>query len=48
MTTPLKTGIAGRMDVLSPAAAAIGAVNTVVVHTSATGAIALHGDNTDW
>lgn len=49
VTTPLKVAIVPFLDSLSPAARAIGAVNTVVVERdSGSGQIHLRGDNTDW
>ncbi len=43
LTTPLKRAILGDLATITPAAQAIGAVNTVVVGADG----ALHGDNTD-
>lgn len=51
VTIPLKTDILPHCDVLSPAAAAIGAVNTLIVlhqHQQHQSHVTIHGDNTDW
>ncbi|KAH9991980.1 aromatic amino acid family biosynthesis-like protein [Russula compacta] len=48
VTIPLKRDIIAHLDVLSPEAEAIGAVNTVIPFTNAHGQRTLLGDNTDW
>ena len=48
VTIPLKRDIIPYLDVLSPEAEAIGAVNTVIPITNADGHRILIGDNTDW
>ena len=49
VTIPFKLDIIPLLDKLSPAAEAIGAVNTVVpLATDAPGSRILYGDNTDW
>ena len=48
VTIPLKRDIMAHLDVLSPEARAIGAVNTVIPFTNAHGQRSLLGDNTDW
>ena len=48
MTIPHKQAIMPHLDEISPAARAIGAVNTVVVQEPAPGVRRLYGDNTDW
>src|SRR6266478_4501436 len=48
VTIPLKRDIIAHLDVLTPEAEAIGAVNTVIPTTNADGHRILLGDNTDW
>lgn len=48
VTIPLKRDIIAHLDVLTPGAQAIGAVNTVIPTTIAPGHRILIGDNTDW
>ncbi|KAG5461229.1 MAG: type I 3-dehydroquinase-domain-containing protein, partial [Olpidium bornovanus] len=48
VTIPHKVDVAGMMDSVSPAARAIGAVNTVVAVDGPGGRTLLFGDNTDW
>ena len=48
VTIPLKRDIIPHLDVLTPEAEAIGAVNTVIPTTNADGDRILLGDNTDW
>ncbi|KAI9451848.1 Pentafunctional AroM protein [Russula earlei] len=48
VTIPLKRDIIGQLDVLTPEAEAIGAVNTVIPSTNSRGDRILLGDNTDW
>jgi pentafunctional AROM polypeptide len=48
VTIPLKRDIIPHLDVLTPEAEAIGAVNTVIPTTNADGHRILLGDNTDW
>ena len=48
VTIPLKRDIIAQLDVLTPEAKAIGAVNTVIPSTNALGHRILLGDNTDW
>jgi pentafunctional AROM polypeptide len=48
VTIPLKRDIMAHLDVLSPEAKAIGAVNTVIPFKNAHGQRSLLGDNTDW
>jgi shikimate dehydrogenase len=48
VTVPHKASILPLLDEVAPAAAAIGAVNTVQVVRPQTGAMTLHGFNTDW
>ncbi|TFY79059.1 hypothetical protein EWM64_g4952, partial [Hericium alpestre] len=48
VTIPFKRNIMPYLDELSPAADAIGAVNTVIPKTRADGSQFLYGDNTDW
>jgi len=48
VTIPLKLDIIAQLDVLTPEAEAIGAVNTVIPTTNAHGDRILLGDNTDW
>jgi pentafunctional AROM polypeptide len=48
VTIPLKRDIMAQLDVLSPEAKSIGAVNTVIPFTNAHGQRSLLGDNTDW
>lgn len=49
VTLPYKLDVIPLLDRLSPAAEAIGAVNTVIpLATDATGSRILYGDNTDW
>ena len=47
VTIPLKSALIPHLTSLSPVAAAIGAVNTVITVTLASGPT-LHGENTDW
>lgn len=48
VTIPLKRDIIPHLDVLTPEAEAIGAVNTVIPTTNVDGHRILLGDNTDW
>jgi pentafunctional AROM polypeptide len=48
VTIPLKRDIIPHLDLLTPEAEAIGAVNTVIPTTNADGHRILLGDNTDW
>jgi len=48
VTIPHKLAIIPLLDELTPAARAIGAVNTVIARTAADGSRTLIGDNTDW
>ncbi len=48
VTIPLKRDIIAHLDVLTPEAEAIGAVNTVIPTTNGQGHRILLGDNTDW
>ncbi|TMW57787.1 hypothetical protein Poli38472_014390 [Pythium oligandrum] len=48
ITIPLKVDIMAHLDELSPAARAIGAVNTLLRNDLANGKIHWKGDNTDW
>jgi shikimate dehydrogenase len=49
VTIPHKQNVIPLLDVISPHASAIGAVNTIVkAHTSGAGVPRLVGDNTDW
>jgi pentafunctional AROM polypeptide len=48
VTIPLKRDIIAQLDVLTPEAEAIGAVNTVIPSTNALRHRILLGDNTDW
>lgn len=48
VTVPHKQAVMASLDELTPAAQAIGAVNTIVVETAADGAPRLLGENTDW
>ena len=48
VTIPHKQAIMPHLDEISPAASAIGAVNTVVVQEPEPGVRRLYGDNTDW
>ncbi|DAZ95245.1 TPA: hypothetical protein N0F65_002357 [Lagenidium giganteum] len=48
VTIPHKVDVMAHLQSLSPAAQAIGAVNTVVRHDAVDGRVHLHGDNTDW
>lgn len=48
ITIPLKTDVYSIVDSLTPAARAIGAVNTLVRMDQITGNVLWQGDNTDW
>lgn len=48
VTIPLKVDVMAHLDALTPAARAIGAVNTVVREDQWGGAVRWTGDNTDW
>jgi pentafunctional AROM polypeptide len=48
VTIPLKLDVIPLIQTLSPAAKAIGAVNTIVAQTNAKGEKQFFGDNTDW
>jgi pentafunctional AROM polypeptide len=48
VTIPLKRDIMAQLDVLTPEAETIGAVNTVIPSINADGRLSLLGDNTDW
>lgn len=48
VTVPYKQTMIKYLDVVDPATAAIGAVNTVKIFRSTSGEVKLHGYNTDW